>query len=186
MRCGRSCGSCSRSLGHGRRGRASEAELAAIGSVAGAGPAYVARFIAALAKAGVERGLDPGHCRRRLRSRRCSAPAGWPRRPARRMDAIARRVASPKGTTEAGPCSARPRRCSRRADRRRDRGRGAARRGARRRGAGRQLPPRRRWPRRASVTGTIHGRAAQLSTTATDGSGSTASSSRGARPTSMC
>ena len=37
----------------------SEAELAAIGSLAGAGPAYVARFIAALAKAGVERGLDP-------------------------------------------------------------------------------------------------------------------------------
>ena len=36
---------------------ASEAELAAIGSVAGAGPAYVARFIAALAKAG--RGARP-------------------------------------------------------------------------------------------------------------------------------
>ena len=41
----------------------SEAELAAIGSLAGAGPAYVARFIAALAKAGVERGLDPAHGR---------------------------------------------------------------------------------------------------------------------------
>ena len=36
---------------------ADEQKLAALGSVAGAGPAYVARFIAALAKAGVERGL---------------------------------------------------------------------------------------------------------------------------------
>ena len=36
-----------------------EADLAAIGSVAGAGPAYVARFVAALAKAGEERGLAP-------------------------------------------------------------------------------------------------------------------------------
>ena len=35
-----------------------EAGLAAVGSVAGAGPAYVARFVAALAKAGVQRGLS--------------------------------------------------------------------------------------------------------------------------------
>ena len=38
---------------------ADEAKLAAVGSVAGAGPAYVARFIAALAKAGEKRGLSP-------------------------------------------------------------------------------------------------------------------------------
>ena len=36
---------------------ADEAKLAALGSVAGAGPAYVARFVAALAKAGEKRGL---------------------------------------------------------------------------------------------------------------------------------
>ncbi|MFL6742096.1 MAG: pyrroline-5-carboxylate reductase family protein, partial [Sphingomicrobium sp.] len=36
-----------------------EARLAAIGSVAGAGPAYVARFVAALARAGEARGLSP-------------------------------------------------------------------------------------------------------------------------------
>ena len=36
---------------------ADEQKLAALGSVAGAGPAYVARFVAALAKAGVKRGL---------------------------------------------------------------------------------------------------------------------------------
>src|SRR5260221_5911070 len=37
---------------------ADETRLAALGSVAGAGPAYVARFIAALANAGVHRGLS--------------------------------------------------------------------------------------------------------------------------------
>ena len=37
---------------------ADEAKLAALGSVAGAGPAYVARFIDALAKAGEKRGLS--------------------------------------------------------------------------------------------------------------------------------
>src|SRR4051794_36119120 len=37
---------------------ADESKLAALGSVAGAGPAYVARFIAALAKAGQKRGLS--------------------------------------------------------------------------------------------------------------------------------
>ena len=41
-----------------RRGRPTKRRLAAIGSVAGAGPAYVARFIAALAKAGQKRGLS--------------------------------------------------------------------------------------------------------------------------------
>ena len=37
---------------------ADEAKLAALGAVAGAGPAYVARFIDALTKAGEERGLS--------------------------------------------------------------------------------------------------------------------------------
>jgi pyrroline-5-carboxylate reductase len=37
---------------------ADESKLAALGSVAGAGPAYVARFIAALTKAGERRGLS--------------------------------------------------------------------------------------------------------------------------------
>ena len=36
-----------------------EAAFGALGSVSGAGPAYVARFIAALAEAGEARGLDP-------------------------------------------------------------------------------------------------------------------------------
>ena len=42
---------------------ADEEKLGALGAVAGAGPAYVARFIAALAKAGEKRGLTRGDCR---------------------------------------------------------------------------------------------------------------------------
>lgn len=80
---------------------ASEAELAAIGAVAGAGPAYVARFIAALAKAGVKRGLDPDIAatvalETAFGTGWLAAGSGEP------MDSIARRVASPNGTTEAG------------------------------------------------------------------------------------
>ncbi|MEO5611736.1 MAG: pyrroline-5-carboxylate reductase [Sphingomicrobium sp.] len=80
---------------------ASEAELAAIGSVAGAGPAYVARFIAALAKAGVERGLDPDIAA--TVALETVLGTGWMAAAnGETMDALARRVASPNGTTEAG------------------------------------------------------------------------------------
>ena len=79
----------------------SEKTLAAIGSVAGAGPAYVARFVDALAKAGVAQGLPP---------ETASAIAletvfgtSWLAATTREtMDQLARRVASPNGTTEAG------------------------------------------------------------------------------------
>jgi pyrroline-5-carboxylate reductase len=80
---------------------ADEAKLAALGAIGGAGPAYVARFIAALAKAGEERGL----------SREISATvaletvlgtAWMAATNGEAMDALARRVASPNGTTEAG------------------------------------------------------------------------------------
>lgn len=78
-----------------------EAGLAGVGSVAGAGPAYVARFIDALSKAGVDRGLS---------FETASAIAletvlgtAWMAATTREtMDQIAERVASPKGTTEAG------------------------------------------------------------------------------------
>jgi pyrroline-5-carboxylate reductase len=79
----------------------SEPDLAAIGSVAGAGPAYVARFIAALAKAGEARGLDPALAARialeTVLGTALMAEAGG-----ENMAEVARRVASPKGTTEAG------------------------------------------------------------------------------------
>lgn len=78
-----------------------EAEFAAIGAVAGAGPAYVARFIAALAKAGEGRGLEPGLAAQvALETVLGTAMMGDACNVA--MDEISRRVASPKGTTEAG------------------------------------------------------------------------------------
>lgn len=78
-----------------------EAELAAIGSLAGAGPAYVARFIAALSKAGVERGLDPASANR-LALETVLGTAAMAKARNETMDSIADRVASPNGTTEAG------------------------------------------------------------------------------------
>lgn len=78
-----------------------EAELAAIGSVAGAGPAYVARFIAALAKAGEDRGLAPGLAQA-LAMETVAGTALMAEARGEPMDEVVRRVASPKGTTEAG------------------------------------------------------------------------------------
>ncbi len=75
-------------LGGARRGRRS-------------GPAYVARFIAALTKAGEKRGLE--HEIAATIARRDGARHGWmAATTSEDMDSIARRVASPKGTTEAG------------------------------------------------------------------------------------
>lgn len=80
---------------------ATEAELAAIGSVAGAGPAYVARFIAALAKTGVQHGLAPDVAS--TVALETVLGTGWMAAASGEgMDALARRVASPNGTTEAG------------------------------------------------------------------------------------
>lgn len=79
----------------------SEAELGAVGALAGAGPAYVARFIAALAKAGVERGLDPENSDR-IALQTVLGTALMAEARGEDMASIARRVASPKGTTEAG------------------------------------------------------------------------------------
>lgn len=79
----------------------SEAELAAIGSLAGAGPAYVARFIAALAKAGAERGLDPTLADR-IALETVLGTAAMAKATGEDMASIAVRVASPNGTTEAG------------------------------------------------------------------------------------
>jgi pyrroline-5-carboxylate reductase len=78
-----------------------EAGLAAVGSVAGAGPAYVARFVDALAKAGVKRGLsEPMAANVALET--VLGTAWMAATSGETMDALARRVASPNGTTEAG------------------------------------------------------------------------------------
>jgi len=80
---------------------ADESKLAAIGSVAGAGPAYVARFIAALTKAGEHRGLT--HDIAASIARETVLGTSWmAATTGEEMEAIAKRVASPRGTTEAG------------------------------------------------------------------------------------
>ena len=80
---------------------ADEAKLAAVGSVAGAGPAYVARFIAALTKAGQKRGLTEEIAA--VIARETVLGTAWmAASTGEDMASIARRVASPRGTTEAG------------------------------------------------------------------------------------
>jgi pyrroline-5-carboxylate reductase len=80
---------------------ADEQKLAALGSVAGAGPAYVARFIAALTKAGVKRGLSE-EIAATLALETVLGTAWMAATTAESMESIAKRVASPKGTTQAG------------------------------------------------------------------------------------
>lgn len=80
---------------------AEESEFAAAGSVAGAGPAYVARFIAALTKAGIGRGLDETIAE--TLARETVLGTAWlAASTGESMEALAGRVASPNGTTEAG------------------------------------------------------------------------------------
>jgi pyrroline-5-carboxylate reductase len=69
--------------------------------LAGAGPAYVARFIAALAKAGTARGLEP-MVAETLARETVLGTAWLAASSGESMEALAGRVASPNGTTEAG------------------------------------------------------------------------------------
>ena len=78
-----------------------EARLGAIGAVAGAGPAYVARFVAALAKAGEARGLS-AETAATVALETVFGTAWMAATTGEAMDAVAKRVASPNGTTEAG------------------------------------------------------------------------------------
>ena len=78
-----------------------EVGLSAVGSVAGAGPAYVARFIDALAKAGVQRGLSR-EMASTIAIETVLGTAWMAAASGETMDALAKRVASPNGTTEAG------------------------------------------------------------------------------------
>lgn len=78
-----------------------EAELGAIASIGGAGPAYVARFIEALATTAVSRGIEPSLAL--SIARETVFGTGWlavTDNPS--MDEIVRRVRSPNGTTAAG------------------------------------------------------------------------------------
>jgi pyrroline-5-carboxylate reductase len=80
---------------------ADEAKFAAVGSVAGASPAYVARFIAALAKAGEQRGLSR-EIASTIALETVLGTAWMAAASGESMDELVRRVASPNGTTEAG------------------------------------------------------------------------------------
>ena len=79
----------------------SEATFGAIGSVAGAGPAYAARFIGALAKAGQRRGLSESVAAT-IALETVLGTAWLGAASQQSMEEIVRRVASPNGTTEAG------------------------------------------------------------------------------------
>ena len=79
----------------------SETVLGAIGAVSGAGPAYVARFIDALAEAGEKQGL-PKALASTIALETVLGTAWMAATNSEPMDDLARRVASPRGTTEAG------------------------------------------------------------------------------------
>ncbi|MCY7338802.1 MAG: pyrroline-5-carboxylate reductase [Sphingomonas bacterium] len=78
-----------------------EAAFSAIGAVAGSGPAYVARFAAALAQGGEGLGLEP-RLAYRVAVQTLVGTAAMATATKEEMGAIARRVASPAGTTEQG------------------------------------------------------------------------------------
>ena len=79
----------------------SEKIFGAVGSIAGSGPAYVARFVAALASAGESLGL-PEEVSLTLARETVLGTSWMAASSGEGMDGIARRVASPNGTTEAG------------------------------------------------------------------------------------
>lgn len=79
----------------------SEQELAAIGALASAGSAYFARFAEAMARGAADQGLDP-ELAQKLAIHAMLGTAAYARQEGLSMAELARRVASPKGTTEQG------------------------------------------------------------------------------------
>lgn len=79
----------------------SEEELGVIGAVAAAGVAYVARFAGALAEGGESLGLRPGLAEQ-IAIQTLVGTGVYAAETGASMAEIARRVASPKGTTEQG------------------------------------------------------------------------------------
>ena len=80
---------------------ADEAAFSAIGAVAGSGPAYVARFADALAKGGERLGLD-AELATAIAVQTLVGTGAMADASGEGMGDLARRVASPKGTTEQG------------------------------------------------------------------------------------
>lgn len=80
---------------------ADEVAFSAIGAVAGSGPAYVARFAAALAKGGEQFGLD-AQLAMAIAVQTLVGTGAMAEASGESMSELARRVASPRGTTEQG------------------------------------------------------------------------------------
>jgi pyrroline-5-carboxylate reductase len=78
-----------------------EVKFAAVGSLAGAGPAYVARFVDALRKAGEEWGLS-SEIASVVALETVLGTAWMAATTGEKMEDVVRRVASPNGTTQAG------------------------------------------------------------------------------------
>lgn len=78
-----------------------EAQLGVIGAVAAAGVAYVARFAEALGRTGEALGLRPGLAEQ-LAIQTLVGTGAYAAETGASMEEIARRVASPRGTTEQG------------------------------------------------------------------------------------
>lgn len=78
-----------------------EEELGVIGAIASAGIAYVARFVAALERSGESLGMPPGTAEQ-VAIQTLVGTAAYAADTGASMTEIARRVASPKGTTERG------------------------------------------------------------------------------------
>jgi pyrroline-5-carboxylate reductase len=79
----------------------SEKAFSAVGAMAGAGPAFVARFIDSLAASGAQEGLPQGLAST-IALETVLGTAWMASVTGETMDELARRVASPKGTTQAG------------------------------------------------------------------------------------
>lgn len=80
---------------------AAEEQLDAVTALAGSGPAFVYRFIAALAEGGAALGLDPAQADRLARAM-VEGAAALAAQSAEEPAELARRVTSPGGTTAAG------------------------------------------------------------------------------------
>lgn len=78
-----------------------EQQVAAIGALASAGSAYFARFAEAMGKGGAGQGLEP-QLAQQLSVQAMLGTAAYARAGQLSMAELARRVASPKGTTEQG------------------------------------------------------------------------------------
>jgi pyrroline-5-carboxylate reductase len=78
-----------------------ESQIAAIGAISASGPAYFARLAEAMGKAAAKRGLDP-ELAQAIAAQTLIGTGAFVADTRESMAAIARRVASPKGTTEQG------------------------------------------------------------------------------------